>query len=247
GDILADFDGPCLPYLDDDRLRLSQPATRPNKWIWRMDTEGDTTAWFNAEVSNVVLAAWADHPSVLQASEKKAPSTQKVSEVVDTTYSIKPDQKERVPITIGEFKRGLIDAREWQSGTLSGAQSNSPENFEGNVLLDDSMPRQRYLTSLFEVCVFPAVPEHRHPVGVGGIRPHGREFFSGVPLWPKEKSSALERQHPQGYYRLADPSCGALYWAFRDGPVTDGNGNRLWDSRKSWESPREILEDELYD
>ncbi|KAK0610025.1 hypothetical protein B0T17DRAFT_593855 [Bombardia bombarda] len=127
----ADFGGSFLPTLRDDEVRLSLPANRPNRRIWRMDMEADAAAWFHTEVSNVVLAGWIEQPTVLQASEMKALDENNVKEIVDTTYSIGIKRHERVPMVIGEFKRGLIDRWGWQGGRLSAVQQNLSRELRG--------------------------------------------------------------------------------------------------------------------
>lgn len=48
------------------------PAFPPNKRSWGVETEKDCADWFNAEVTNVILAEWTDYPAVLQVSHAKA-------------------------------------------------------------------------------------------------------------------------------------------------------------------------------
>lgn len=117
GSVWANFDGPFLPEFADDELRKSQPANRPNTRQWRLDTEADGESWFHNEVSNVVLAAWAEYPSILQTSHAKPLSEEAIPEVVDTTYSIKRKPL-RLPMLIGEMKRNLIREDEWGRGKI---------------------------------------------------------------------------------------------------------------------------------
>ena len=119
GSVWADFDGPFLPEFADDELRRSLPANLPNTRKWRLETEADGENWFHSEVSNVVLAAWSECPSVLQASHIKPLTEETIPEVVDTTYSIKM-QRLRLPVLIGEMKRNLIEADEWARGKIKG-------------------------------------------------------------------------------------------------------------------------------
>lgn len=117
GSVTATFDGPLHHESADDVFRKSQEATRPNRRRWHMDMESDAACWFNTEVSNVVLAGWAQCPDILQASEMKALSERKIEEVVDSTYSVKSRQwKDKKAVIIGEFKRCLIAQDDWQNG-----------------------------------------------------------------------------------------------------------------------------------
>ncbi|KAK0703002.1 hypothetical protein B0T26DRAFT_744159 [Lasiosphaeria miniovina] len=134
GEYYGTFDGPFFPLLEDDELRLSQPGTYPNRRVWRIGTEADVATWFNAEISDVVLAAWPTHPMVLQNSHMRAPHfSQSRHQVVDSTYTIAmnvPIQK--IPVAVGEFKHCMIDATEWQSGRLrSDAQKTLSRELRG--------------------------------------------------------------------------------------------------------------------
>lgn len=129
-EVTAIFDGPFLNEYADDTMRFSEPACEPNYRQWLLDSEADGIGWFHNEISNVVLAAWARYPAVLQAShqvslgEKKAP----VDKIVDVAYSIMHNDS-RVHVAIGEFKRGIIFKAQWQAGRLleSRAQMLSKE------------------------------------------------------------------------------------------------------------------------
>jgi hypothetical protein len=89
-----------------------------------MDMESDATTWFHAEVSNIVLAAWAEYPKVTQASHEKPLTDESVAETVDVAYSIKKKGVRR-HILIGEFKRGIIDPGPWTSGSVPKSSSES--------------------------------------------------------------------------------------------------------------------------
>lgn len=112
----ADFDKAFLPLADDEYLRLGEPASAPNTRKWRFETEGDVEHWFASEISNVVLAAWARFPSILQSSHVKPPSEHKaISENIDFMYSVKIGGK-RFQLAVGEAKRNTIgqDLIHWQ-------------------------------------------------------------------------------------------------------------------------------------
>jgi len=104
---------------DDDTLRLSELAVHPNRRKWRLETEADCELWFHSEVSNIVLAAWSQYPSVTQTSQTKPPTTDvSIPESVDSTYSMK-FQKDKKVLAIGEMKRNLINPDLWQQGDIS--------------------------------------------------------------------------------------------------------------------------------
>jgi hypothetical protein len=101
---------------------MAEPAREPNFRRWRLEYEADCESWFHNEVSNVVLAAWASYPGVLQTSHAGPLSlTEQIAESVDATYSTKING-ERVPLVVGEFKRNLIDMEAWQTGDLSSVE-----------------------------------------------------------------------------------------------------------------------------
>ena len=116
----------------DDALRLNEPVHPPNYRRWRLQSEEDGLVWFHTEISNVVLAAWARYPELLQVShEKPLSETVSESQVVDIAYSIRPEGGKRVQIAIGEFKRGLIDPASWQGGKLRKSQIAFSQELRG--------------------------------------------------------------------------------------------------------------------
>ncbi len=119
--VKADFDGPFLPEYDDDQIRFDQPAYPTNYRKWRLASEKDGHLWFHTEVSNIVLAAFAHHPNIMDAAEEKALTEETSNVTVDLGYSVKFNDHSR-HLAIGEFKRGLLDFRIWQSGKLTGKQ-----------------------------------------------------------------------------------------------------------------------------
>jgi hypothetical protein len=131
----AEFDQGFLPLYDDDLVRMNEPAVAPNTRRWRFEMEADCENWFNSEISNVVLAAWFNYPSVLQTSHNKPLTEENISENVDVTYSTRIGNQ-RVPLAIGEMERGLIDPRVWQAGDISskGSQKRLSQELRGCVL-----------------------------------------------------------------------------------------------------------------
>lgn len=81
--VVANFDGPFLPELEDDVLRMANVVYAPNYRQWRLNTEEDGINWFHSELSNVVLGAFAIHPALLQASHEKPLSEENHPETVD--------------------------------------------------------------------------------------------------------------------------------------------------------------------
>jgi hypothetical protein len=120
--VVTNFDA-FLDEYDDESLRPSESGYPPNYWKWRLDTEADRIQWFHAEMSNSVLGAFANYPNVLQASHEKALSDTRTEQTVDISYSVSQG-KERMPLIISEFKRGLLRRDQWQSGKIEAAQQS---------------------------------------------------------------------------------------------------------------------------
>jgi hypothetical protein len=112
--MVAAFDNDAFfNKYDDDIARLGEPAYPPNYRTWRLQSEEDGINWFHSEISNIVLAAWARYPNLLQVShEKMLSETKSDPKVVDVAYSVEHECK-RVHVAIGEFKRGLIAPDVW--------------------------------------------------------------------------------------------------------------------------------------
>ncbi|KAH8656430.1 hypothetical protein BGZ61DRAFT_434371 [Ilyonectria robusta] len=121
GSVIANFNDAFLGEYNDETLRLNETAHPPNYRRWRLDSEEDGIQWFHTEISNVVLSAFASHPSLLQTSHEKALSETRTEQTVDISYSVSHG-KERMPVAIGEFKRGLIKPEQWQNGKLIHSQ-----------------------------------------------------------------------------------------------------------------------------
>ena len=64
--VQANFDAFHDEY-DDDGLRLNERAYPPNYREYRLNVEEDAIHWFQTEVSNIVLAAFARYPTLIQA------------------------------------------------------------------------------------------------------------------------------------------------------------------------------------
>ncbi|KAI8710576.1 hypothetical protein NCS52_01557900 [Fusarium sp. LHS14.1] len=120
--VVANFDA-FLDEYDDESLRLGESGYPSNHRKWRLDTEADGIQWFHTEISNIVLGAFANYPTVLQASHEKALSDTRTDQTVDISYSVSQG-KERMPLIIGEFKRGLLRRDQWQSGKIEAAQQS---------------------------------------------------------------------------------------------------------------------------
>ena len=119
GAIHADFDTVMLSQQADDTQRMQVAAYPPNRRIWKFSTETDIANWFHHEVSNIVMAAWADQPKLLQQAEVEPLSeTEKVKETVDLMYSMRESGGSRVPVVIGEMKRNSINLDRWMTGNL---------------------------------------------------------------------------------------------------------------------------------
>ncbi|KAH6622675.1 hypothetical protein F5144DRAFT_336230 [Chaetomium tenue] len=120
GNTYANFEPAMLPLYDDDVIRLASPAVPPNQRVWRLDTEADCELWFHTEISNVVLAAWNECREITQSSHIKPPSVDRISEEVDSTYTVKLNM-DRTVLVIGEMKRNLLRNDWWQKGDLGSA------------------------------------------------------------------------------------------------------------------------------
>ncbi|KAI8715920.1 hypothetical protein NCS52_01101000 [Fusarium sp. LHS14.1] len=114
----ANFNSAFLPLLEDDALRMSQPAVPPNSRRWRFDVEADIENWFNTEIVNVVLSAWYVFPPMTQASHAKPLSEDNIPENIDSAFSIYAGSS-RFPIAIGEIKRNLLEPDAWLQGGVA--------------------------------------------------------------------------------------------------------------------------------
>lgn len=141
---MADFEPAFLPMYDDDSIRFQEPCVAPNFRQWRLEVEADCEAWFHAEVSNVILSAWAHYPLILQSSHNKPLSEVNMAENVDVMYSMKYGN-EKIPLAIGEFKRNLIRPVQWQSGeTPSSSQKKLSKELRGYVTLSSHIDLLQY-------------------------------------------------------------------------------------------------------
>lgn len=132
--IEARVEDTLLPEMEDDAVRFAQPVYPPNPRQWRLCMEEDAINWFHTEISNPVLALFTTYPNLLQASHDK-PIDLEVShnETVDIGYSVSlmGQPANRRHLVIGEFKRCLITAAQWQAGKLTGAQRNFSQELRG--------------------------------------------------------------------------------------------------------------------
>lgn len=122
--VVADFDQAFLPEYADDAKRLGLPVHPVNYRTWRFQAERDGLLWFHSEISNIVLAAWAKHPNMLQVAEEKSLTGEPHKEIIDVGYSTRRDRK-RVHMAIGEFKRGLLNFDAWQNNRIKGKASQA--------------------------------------------------------------------------------------------------------------------------
>jgi hypothetical protein len=65
------------------------------------------------------------------------------------------------------------------------------------------------------------------PLRVGSLTEHGREFFTGRPIWRTGGVSSTD--HPEGYVRSVDGATGAVYWSH---PAEEGV---VWETTAFWE------------
>ncbi|KAL2163218.1 hypothetical protein VTH06DRAFT_5274 [Thermothelomyces fergusii] len=130
GLVHADFDSAFLPLDDDDERRIGEPAHPPNQRFWQLEVEADVEHFWHTEISDVVLAAWARWPRIVQTCHTAPSSGEKISETVDATYALYiGDQKK--PVVIGEMKRNLILPNEWMTGTLRETQQKLARELRG--------------------------------------------------------------------------------------------------------------------
>ena len=61
---------------------------------------------------------------------------------------------------------------------------------------------------------------------VAGLAEHGREFFTGKPIWKFDGKSQLN--HPGGYIRAIDESNGALKWVHEEDPEVTWETGEFW-------------------
>jgi hypothetical protein len=130
GAVHATFEPAFLPLSADEDRRTSAPAYPPNERFWRLETEADAEHWWHTEISDIVLAAWASRPCIVQTCHTTPLTDVNITENVDCTYAMYIGN-ERVPIAIGEMKRNLINADEWQSSRLSTGQQRLARELRG--------------------------------------------------------------------------------------------------------------------
>jgi hypothetical protein len=84
----AAFDPAFLPLCNDEEKRTTEPSYPANSRFWRLETEADVEHWWHTEISDVVLAAWATYPAVVQSCHIKPLVDVQIPENVDSTYAI---------------------------------------------------------------------------------------------------------------------------------------------------------------
>ncbi|KPM34020.1 hypothetical protein AK830_g12549 [Neonectria ditissima] len=260
--VQADF-RPFHPEYEDDSLRLQERGNAPNERSYRLNSEEDGVSWFHTEVSNIVLAAFTKYPRLLQTSHDKPISESRDDHTVDVAYSVYTGRT-RKHVAIGEFKRGLIAAKEWQQGILDTVpQKSLSQELRGAKTVKDLedakcpvdcwvLPREnirgttlryalyRLLVQGFRRCQGEAAVD----VALNGQRPSGRCFFDGTPFWKGEDGSKLFE--PWNYHRVVEASNGAFYWAHPGGsdPVQYDNGVTAWDTAPFWGFEEQVNEGE---
>jgi len=142
----ATFDTAFIPLYDnEEEKRGNEPAYPPNTRFWRLESESDIEHWWHAEVSDIVLSAWAQYPRMVETCHAKPLRLVNVPENVDSTYSVYIGNQ-RSPIAIGEIKRNLINDREWQAGILGAAQQKLASELRGSVSFLST------LTTMLTIC-----------------------------------------------------------------------------------------------
>ncbi|KXX81133.1 hypothetical protein MMYC01_204082 [Madurella mycetomatis] len=269
GTFHATFDPAFLPLGDDEEKRAGEAVHPPNHRFWRLETEADMEHWWHTEISDIVLAAWARYPAVVQTCHTNPLRDVSISENVDSTYGVYIGNQ-RFPVAIGEVKRNLISPSQWQSGNLVAAQQKlarelrgyadkyeCPHIFcwDGQTLLilqfrarkpehirnadcpidcwvipvNGSTCTLRYalyrlMVQGFRRCQAVAAAK---PLSVGTLTEHGREFFTGRPIWRVGGQSSIN--HPEGYLRSVDGATGGLYWGH---PMVE---DTVWETGGLWE------------
>jgi len=130
GTVHASFDPAFLALDNDEEKRASEPARSPNERYWRLETESDVEHWWHTEVSDIVMAAWARYPTIVQTCHTKPLSDITISENVDSTYGVYIGNQ-RYPVAIGEMKRNLINGKDWQTNSLRDAQQKLARELRG--------------------------------------------------------------------------------------------------------------------
>jgi hypothetical protein len=130
GTISAEFEPAFLPLCDDEEKRASEPAHPPNERYWRIETEADAEHWWHTEISDVVLAAWAKYPGLVQTCHTQPLGEVSISENVDCTYGLYIGGQ-RYPVAIGEMKRNLIQPNDWRTSSLRESQERLARELRG--------------------------------------------------------------------------------------------------------------------
>lgn len=65
------------------------------------------------------------------------------------------------------------------------------------------------------------------PLSVGSLKEHGREFFTGRPIWQVNGQSSTN--HPEDYVRVVDGATGGLFWSHA---MVD---DTVWETEAFWQ------------
>lgn len=71
GVVNATYETAFLPEQNDDLLRRKAISLPPTKREWHLLSVADRELWFHTEISNIVLAAWSQYPTILQTSDAR--------------------------------------------------------------------------------------------------------------------------------------------------------------------------------
>ncbi|EPE04774.1 hypothetical protein F503_06323 [Ophiostoma piceae UAMH 11346] len=131
GSVIADFDSALLPYDTDEDLRLGEEAFPPNDRSYRLYSEADGITWFTSEIDSVVLAAFKRFPGVIHQSHHPPKlGSGSSAKVADTAYVVNFDGLV-TSLAVGEFKRNLVHARQWQNNDLGPSQASFSRELRG--------------------------------------------------------------------------------------------------------------------
>jgi hypothetical protein len=130
GTVHASFDPAFLALDNDEEKRASEPARPPNERYWRLETESDVEHWCHIEISDIVMAAWARYPAIVQTCHTEPLSEITIAENVDSTYGVYIGNQ-RYPVAIGEIKRNLINEEDWQANSLHDSQQKLARELRG--------------------------------------------------------------------------------------------------------------------
>ncbi|KAK5999104.1 hypothetical protein PT974_01493 [Cladobotryum mycophilum] len=237
GSMCAKFDAALLPEYDDDALRMSFGAYPSNPRAWSLASEEDCRGWFDAEISNIVLAAWGHYPGVISVSQP-TPASNKVIN------------------GLGVIKQNVIDVGEWLVGSLFTYRQRQLSRelreyayaydcpqvfcFDGKsfLMLQFRVDSPEFIKDPdcpVDCWVFPrdnvggcAIRYAFYRLMAQGLRRyqsfwpllryladvpiHSRVFFNGQPIW--RVGRYITQENPDGYVRQVDRNTGSFYWKY---------------------------------